>query len=79
MVIAGFALWQIAVALIAVLLSAYVRGLAGFGMAILLVPVLALALQPIEAVLIVNVLGLLISITGRCGGMSCSLKKFSNF
>lgn len=62
MVIAGFALWQIAVALIAVLLSAYVRGLAGFGMAILLVPVLALALQPIEAVLIVNVLGLLIGL-----------------
>ena len=36
------------------------RGLAGFGMAILLVPVLALALSPVEAVLVANMLGAMI-------------------
>ena len=59
MTIAGFALWQVAIALVATLASAFVRGLAGFGMAILLVPVLALALSPVEAVLAANLLGLL--------------------
>lgn len=63
MEIAGFALWQIGIALVATFASAYVRGLAGFGLAILLVPVLALALQPVEAVLIANVLGLMIGLT----------------
>lgn len=63
MEIAGFALWQVGIALVATLASAYVRGLAGFGLAILLVPVLALALQPVEAVLIANVLGLAIGLT----------------
>lgn len=63
MTIAGFALWQVGIALVATLASAYVRGLAGFGLAILLVPVLALALQPVEAVLIANVLGLAIGLT----------------
>ena len=58
MLIGGFAFWQISVALVAALISAFVRGLTGFGMAILLVPVLALALQPIEAVLVANSLGL---------------------
>jgi uncharacterized protein len=56
----GFTLLQIAVALLATLAAAYVRGLAGFGLAILLVPVLALALSPVEAVLVANVLGLMI-------------------
>ena len=63
MEIAGFALWQVGIALVATLASAYVRGLAGFGLAILLVPVLALALQPVEAVLLANVLGLMIGLT----------------
>nr|WP_057882087.1 sulfite exporter TauE/SafE family protein [Tsuneonella troitsensis] len=58
--LAGFTFLQIAVALIATLAAAYVRGLAGFGMAILLVPVLALALSPVEAVLVANMLGLMI-------------------
>lgn len=40
-----------------------VRGLAGFGMAILLVPVAALALSPPEAVALANLLGLLIGLT----------------
>ena len=41
-------------------MAAFVRGLAGFGMAILLVPVLALALTPVEAVLVTNVVALLL-------------------
>lgn len=62
MSIAGFALWQVGIALAATLASAFVRGLAGFGLAILLVPVLALALSPVEAVLAANLLGLLAGI-----------------
>ncbi|QYU69109.1 sulfite exporter TauE/SafE family protein [Leptolyngbya sp. 15MV] len=60
MTFAGFTLLQIAVTLLATLAAAYVRGLAGFGMAILLVPILALALSPVEAVLVANGLGLMI-------------------
>lgn len=54
---------QIAVAIAATFASAFVRGLAGFGMAIILVPVLALALTPIEAVLIINFLALFIGLS----------------
>ncbi len=53
---------QIAVALLSTFASAFVRGLAGFGMAIILVPILALALTPIEAVLIINFLALFIGL-----------------
>ncbi len=60
--IAGFEAWQAAVALTAALGSAFVRGLTGFGMAILLVPILALALPPLEAVLLANFLSLLIGL-----------------
>lgn len=60
---AGFTAVQIAVALVAALGSAFVRGLTGFGMAILLVPVLALALPPVEAVLLTNALALMIGAT----------------
>jgi uncharacterized protein len=62
-VIAGFTLAQIMVALIAALGAAFVRGLTGFGMAILLVPILALALPPIEAVVLGNCLSLFIGVT----------------
>lgn len=55
---------QIAVALAAALGAAFVRGLAGFGMAILLVPVLGLAIPPREAVVVANWLGLLIGLVG---------------
>ena len=41
-----------ALALVAALGAAFVRGLAGFGMAILLVPVLGLAIPPAEAVVV---------------------------
>ncbi|GAA0758022.1 hypothetical protein FHS52_000563 [Erythromicrobium ramosum] len=59
----GFTALQIAVALAAALGSAFVRGLTGFGMAILLVPVLALALPPVEAVVLANALSLMIGAT----------------
>ena len=57
---AGFTLLQLAVALATGLVASFVRGLAGFGLAIILVPVLALALTPVDAVLTTNVVALLI-------------------
>lgn len=54
---------QIVAVLLATLGSAFVRGLTGFGMAILLVPILALALSPIEAVLLANFLSIFIGLT----------------
>ncbi len=60
---AGFTAAQIAFALAAALGSAFVRGLTGFGMAILLVPVLALALPPVEAVVLTNACSLMIGAT----------------
>ncbi len=60
----GLTAVQIAVALTATLTAAFVRGLAGFGMAILLVPVLGLAIPPREAVVVANWLGLLIGLVG---------------
>ena len=59
----SFSAVQVAVALAAALGSAFVRGLTGFGMAILLVPVLALALPPVEAVVLTNALSLMIGAT----------------
>ena len=50
--LAAYAPWQLAAALAAAFGSAFVRGLTGFGMAILLVPILALALTPLDAVLL---------------------------
>lgn len=60
--LAGFSVAQVAVAMLATFLSAFIRGLTGFGMAILLVPVLALALLPIEAVLVTNFLAAFIGL-----------------
>ena len=59
----SFTALQIAVAFGAGLGSAFVRGLTGFGMAILLVPILALALPPVEAVVLTNALALMIGAT----------------
>ncbi|OZA94073.1 TSUP family transporter [Altererythrobacter sp. H2] len=59
----GLTWTQVTIALLATLGSAYVRGLAGFGMAILLVPVLALALPPVESVVVANFLSLFIGLT----------------
>lgn len=61
--LAAYAPWQIGAALVVALGSAYVRGLTGFGMAILLVPILALALPPVEAVLLANFLSLFIGLS----------------
>ena len=65
---------QIGVALAATLAAAFVRGLAGFGMAILLVPVLGLAILPREAVVVANWLGLLIGLVGFRGILGASEK-----
>ena len=59
-IFAGFTVLQLAAALTTGLVAAFIRGLAGFGLAIILVPVLALALTPVEAVLTTNVVALLI-------------------
>ncbi|MGB3165480.1 MAG: sulfite exporter TauE/SafE family protein [Alteraurantiacibacter sp.] len=55
-ILAGFSSTQIGAAVVAVLLAAFVRGLTGFGFGFLLTPILALALSPVQAVLLVNVL-----------------------
>ncbi|MEM6584741.1 MAG: sulfite exporter TauE/SafE family protein, partial [Pseudomonadota bacterium] len=52
----AFSAPQIAVAVIATLGAAFIRGLTGFGFGILLVPILALALSPVEAVLAINIM-----------------------
>lgn len=64
MLITGLTPEQLAIAIAAALAAAFVRGLAGFGMAILLVPVLGLAIPPSEAVVVANWLGLLIGLVG---------------
>ncbi|MEO9461694.1 MAG: TSUP family transporter [Marinomonas sp.] len=53
---------QIAIVMAAAFAAAFVRGLAGFGLALLLVPVLALAMMPVEAVMIANFLMLFIGL-----------------
>ena len=60
--LSDYTLLQITVAALAALGAAFVRGLAGFGMAILLVPVLALALPPVDAVLVTNFLAVFIGV-----------------
>lgn len=50
----GLSALQIGAALATAFTAAFVRGLAGFGLALLLVPVLALAMTPVEAVMIAN-------------------------
>ncbi len=62
-IFSSFTAEQIGIALIAALGAAFVRGLTGFGMAILLVPILALALSPVEAVLVGNGLSVLIGLS----------------
>ncbi|PLK27127.1 sulfite exporter TauE/SafE family protein [Novosphingobium sp. TH158] len=62
--IAGITWGAIALGLAATLVAGFVRGLAGFGLAILLVPVLGLAIAPAEAVVVGNGLGFLVSFMG---------------
>ncbi len=61
--LAGYESWQWAAALLAALVSSFVRGLTGFGMAILLVPILASVLPPLESVLLANFLSLFIGLS----------------
>lgn len=61
--VAGFDALQIAVAVVATLGAAFIRGLTGFGFGILLVPILALALSPVEAVLAINIMAGLLAFT----------------
>lgn len=61
--LAGFTALQIGVAVATAFAAAFVRGLAGFGLAIILVPVLALALTPVEAVLVTNFVALFIGLS----------------
>ncbi len=48
----------------AAFLAAFVRGLTGFGMAILLVPLLGLMVLPLEAVVVSNLVALMIGLAG---------------
>lgn len=59
----GFSVLQIAVAAIATLGAAFIRGLTGFGFGILLVPILALAITPVEAVLTLNIMAGLLALS----------------
>lgn len=61
--LAGFSGFQIAVAVAATFGAAFIRGLTGFGFGILLVPILALALTPVEAVLSINIMAGLLALT----------------
>lgn len=61
--LAGFSALQIAVAAMATLGAAFIRGLTGFGFGILLVPILALAITPVEAVLALNIMAGLLALT----------------
>lgn len=55
---------SLALCALAAFVAAFVRGLAGFGMAILLVPLISLVIRPGEAVVVSNMLGLLIGLVG---------------
>ncbi len=61
--LAGYDALQIAVAVMATLGAAFIRGLTGFGFGILLVPILALALTPVQAVLAINIMAGLLALT----------------
>jgi hypothetical protein len=61
--LAGFSALQVAIAVAATLGAAFIRGLTGFGFGILLVPILALALTPVEAVLAINIMAGLLALT----------------
>ncbi len=55
-ILAGFTSVQIGAAIMATFCAAIIRGLTGFGFGVLLVPILALALTPVQAVLLVNIM-----------------------
>ncbi|MEL0210045.1 MAG: TSUP family transporter, partial [Novosphingobium sp.] len=57
-------LLSVSLCALAAFVAAFVRGLAGFGMAILLVPLIGLVIPPGEAVVVSNMVGLLIGLVG---------------
>lgn len=59
----GFPVEAVIVALLAAIAAGFVRGLAGFGLSVVLVPVLQLAIAPSAAVLIGNISLFLIGLT----------------
>lgn len=62
-IFSDFSTTQIVAAVLATLLAAFVRGLTGFGFGFLLAPILALALNPVEAVLLINILAFLLALS----------------
>lgn len=62
-ILAGFSTTQIVAAAAATFGAAIVRGLTGFGFGFLLAPILALALAPVEAVLLINILALAMALS----------------
>ena len=64
MIVGGLAAGALALALAAALIAGFVRGLSGFGLALLLVPALSLAVLPSEAVVIANLLASVIGFLG---------------
>ncbi|MBH5321282.1 sulfite exporter TauE/SafE family protein [Aurantiacibacter sediminis] len=60
---ADFSTQQIVAAGLATLGAAFVRGLTGFGFGFLLAPILALALAPIEAILLINILAFMLALS----------------
>lgn len=60
----GLPILSLGLCALAAFIAAFVRGLAGFGMAILLVPLIGLVIPPGEAVVVSNMLGLLIGLVG---------------
>ena len=61
---ADYTTLQIAIALAVALTSAFIRGMTGFGLALLLVPVLALTVRPETAVVTASALGLVLGLVG---------------
>lgn len=62
--LAGLSPGALAAAIAAAFVAALIRGFTGFGMAILLVPLLGLMIVPLDAVVVSNLLGLLIGLVG---------------
>ena len=58
----AFTAAQLGLAALATFAAAFVRGLTGFGFGFLLAPILALALAPVEAVLLVNILAFMLAL-----------------
>lgn len=62
--LAGLGLANLALVLAVGLASAFIRGLSGFGLALLLVPIMALTIPPTEAVIIANIIGIAMGVVG---------------